>query len=135
MGNDKPIEGVSCTEEDIETSEQPAQKRPKGCGHAWHWVDGERRCEGCDAGSSEVERLREENRELAGQNYEFIGALLKLDADKNCTGNCKRGDGKVTALCWRHKLLQDTLGDELSYADLRTDGGLPEARTAEKGGA
>ena len=83
----------------------------------------------------ELQRIRDEKKELAGQNYELIGALLKLNADKNCPGNCKLGDGKVTALCWRHKLLQDTLGDELSYADLRADGGLPEARAAEKGGA
>jgi hypothetical protein len=92
------------------------------CGQKWP----------CDAIqlADEVERLLEEKKELADQNYEFIGALLKLDADKNCTGNCKRGDGKVTVLCWRHKLLQDTLGDELSYADLRADGGLPETRAA-----
>lgn len=86
-----------------------------------HWTSPE--------SAREIERLQEENKELAGQNYEFIGALLKLDADKNCTGNCKRGDGKVSGLCWRHKLLQDTLGDELSWADLRASGGLPE-RTA-----
>ncbi len=74
----------------------------------------------------EIAELREEDKDLAGQNYEFIGALLKLNADNNCTGNCNRGDGKITGLCWRHKLLQDTLGDELSYADLRASGGLPE---------
>ena len=54
----KPIESIGCTTEDIETWEQPEQKRPDGCEHAWHWVDGERRCKGCDAATGEIERLR-----------------------------------------------------------------------------
>ena len=47
MSADDPIKSISCTAEDIETWEQPEQKRPDGCGHVWHWVDGERRCKGC----------------------------------------------------------------------------------------
>ena len=46
----------------------------------------------------EIERLRE--------------ALEKLHADKNCTGNCRFGDGKVTALCWRHTVLRAALHTE-----------------------
>ena len=47
MSGDDLLKAISCTTEDIESWEQPEQKRPDGCGHVWYWSGSERRCKGC----------------------------------------------------------------------------------------
>jgi hypothetical protein len=47
------LEAISCTAEDIESWEQPPQQQPEGCDHVWYWVDGKRRCKGCERDRSE----------------------------------------------------------------------------------
>ena len=84
MGDGELLKATSCTAEDIETLEQPAQRRPEGCGHAWRWVDGERRCKGCDTESSENARLLAalEKRDLALDEIGCQSTTDEMDSDE-----------------------------------------------------
>ena len=81
------------------------------CGQIWP----------CDAIqlADEVERLNEHLRNYAANEDALVRetqqqqeALGKLGEDKNCTGNCALGDGKVTALCWRHTVIRAALSED-----------------------